>query len=113
MSTNRWAAAAALIACWTAATAAQQGRTLSATDVATVKKEVTEAVDKYYRLFTAQDMKALPEQVYNIPWILTRYKKDGSVMSVGGVAYAFNRTKDGWRIITYTGTAKDLIVACN
>jgi hypothetical protein len=25
----------------------------------------------------------------------------------------FNKTKDGWRIITDTGTAKDLIVACN
>src|SRR5690349_19530768 len=70
MSTSRWVAAAALIACWTAGVTTQQARTLTATDIAAVKKEVTDAVETYYRLFTAQDMKALPEHVYNIPWIL-------------------------------------------
>jgi hypothetical protein len=168
MSTIRSITAAALVACWTAGAIAQPARTLSAADIAAVKKEVSDAIETYYRLFTAQDMKALPEQVYNIPWILmtgngpqpdlteeqararfdaslkqlldsgwgksvftttgvcvlnptaaiasgynTRYKKDGGVMSVSGVAYVFNKTKSGWRIITYTGTAKDLIVACN
>ena len=148
--------------------AAQQARPLSAVEIAAVKKEVTAAVDNYYSLFTAQNMKALPEQVYNVPWILmtangpqvdstkeqaqsrfetslkqllesgwsksvftttgvcvlnltaaiasgynTRYKKDGSVMSVGGVAYVFNKTKDGWRIITYSGTSKDTVVKCD
>jgi hypothetical protein len=160
-------AAMLLISCWSSALAQQPG-TLSAADIASIKKEVTEAVEKYYSLFSEQNMKALPEQVYSIPWILmtgngpqadltkeqaqsrfeaslknllesgwgksvyattnvcvlnataaitsgynTRYKKDGSVMSVGGVAYVFNKTKDGWRIITYTGTAKETIVKCD
>jgi hypothetical protein len=42
----------------------------------------------------------------------TRYKQDGSVMQVAGVAYVFNKTKDGWRIITYTGTSKDTVIKC-
>lgn len=137
-------------------------------DVAAVKKDVTAAVDAYYRLFSEQNMKALPEQIYNIPWILisgsgpqvdltkeqaltrfetslkgllesgwgksvftttnvcvlnasaaiasgfnTRYKKDGSVMSVGGVAYIFGKTKEGWRIVSYTSIDKDKIVRCD
>jgi hypothetical protein len=147
---------------------AQPQPPLTATDIARVKQEVTAAVNKYYTLFSAQDMKALPEQIYNVPWILmtgngpqvdltkeqaiarfegslkqllesgwgksvytttnvcvlspaaaitsgynTRYKKDGSVMSVGGVAYVFNRTKDGWRIVTYTSTSKDTQIKCD
>jgi hypothetical protein len=167
MSTSRLIAAALMMAAWNIPAAAQSARPLSADDIARVRKEVTEAVDKYYSLFTAQNMKALPEQVYNIPWILmtangpqadltkeqaqsrfeaslkslveggwsksvfttthvcvlnataaiasgynTRYKKDGSVMSVGGVVYVFNKTPDGWRIITYTGAAKETMVKC-
>ena len=42
----------------------------------------------------------------------TRYKNDGSVMQAAGVAYVFNKTKDGWRIVTYTSTAKDTIIKC-
>ena len=42
-----------------------------------------------------------------------RYKQDGSVMSVGDVAYVFNKTNDGWRIVTYTGTSKDTVVKCD
>jgi hypothetical protein len=152
---------------WNASAAAQQ-QPMSAGDVAQIKKEVTEAVEKYYRLFSERNMKALPEEIYNIPWILmtangpqpsltkdqalagfetslkqlvengwnksvysttsvcvlnrsaaitsgynTRYKQDGSVMQVAGVAYVFNKTKDGWRIVTYTGTAKETIVKCD
>src|SRR6185436_17040562 len=122
-------------------------------DVAKVTTEVKATVDKYYRLFTEQNMKALPEEIYMTPWIIiggsgpeayltkeqalarfegslkqlvqngwgksvfttenvcvlnanaalasgynTRYKKDGSVMSVGGVTYLLGKTKDGWRI---------------
>ena len=168
MSHRKLIAAALLVAAWHMTAAAQQAATLSPADTARVKKEVTDAVNKYYTLFTEQNMKALPEQVYNIPWILmtakgpqvdltkeqaqtrfdaslksllesgwgksvftttnvcvlnataaiasgynTRYRKDGGVMSVGGVAYVFNKTADGWRIITYTGTAKETIVKCD
>jgi hypothetical protein len=43
----------------------------------------------------------------------TRYKKDGSVMSVGGVSYILGKTPAGWRIISYTGTPKGKIVRCD
>src|SRR5262245_42685275 len=148
--------------------AAAQQQALTPPEAAQVKKEVTEAVEKYYRLFSERNMKALPEEIYNIPWILmtgngpqpnltkeqalagfeaslkqlvangwnksvytttnvcvlnrtaaitsgynTRYKADGSVMQVAGVAYVFNKTKDGWRIVTYTSTAKDAVIKCD
>jgi hypothetical protein len=167
MLNSRSIVAVLVLVCGTVPAAAQQARALSAADQAAVKKEVTEVVDNYYRLFTAHDMKALPEQIYNVPWILmtangpqadltkeqaqarfeaslkqlvdggwgksvftttsvcvlnaaaaivsghnTRYKTDGGVMSVGGVAYVLNRTSAGWRIVTYTGTAKETMVTC-
>jgi hypothetical protein len=141
---------------------------MSDADVQRVKKEVTAAVDQYYRFFSEQNMKALPEEVFNIPWILiggnglqadltkeqalsrfegslsqlvkdgwgksvfttesvcvlnanaaiasgynTRYKKDGSVMSVGGVSYLFGRTPQGWKVVSYTGTQKGKVVRCD
>jgi hypothetical protein len=146
---------------------AQQGD-LTAAQVAAVKAEVTAAVDKYYAYFSAHDMKALPEEIFNIPWIViggsgpqpdltkeqalarfeaslkdllangwgksifttenvcvlngnaalasgynTRYKTDGSVMSVGGVTYLFGKTKQGWRVVSYTGHARGKVVRCD
>jgi hypothetical protein len=146
---------------------AEQQPPLTQSQIDIVKKEVTAAVDKYYRLFTERNAKALPEEVFNIPWIVvggngpqpdltreqalarfeasmkqlvesgwgksvfttenvcvlnanaaiasgfnTRYKTDGTVMSVGGVSYWFARTKDGWRIVSYTGHARDKVVRC-
>ena len=137
-------------------------------DTAKVTSEVKATVDKYYRLFSEQNMKALPEEIYMTPWIIiggngpeadltkeqalarfegslkqlvqngwgksvfttenvcvlnasaalasgynTRYKKDGSVMSVGGVTYLLGKTKDGWRIVSYTGHPKEKVVRCN
>jgi hypothetical protein len=141
---------------------------LTDADVARVKVEVTAAVDKYYAYFSAHNMKALPEEIFNIPWIViggsgpqpdltreqalarfegslkdlvasgwgksvfttqnvcvlnanaaiasgynTRYKTDGSVMSVGGTSYLFGRTKQGWRVVSYTGHARDKVVRCD
>lgn len=141
---------------------------LSEAQIASITQEATAAVDKYYRLFSEQNMKALPDEVYTIPWILlaangpqadltkeqafarfdaslrqlvangwqksvfttdnvcvlngsaaivsgrnTRYKKDGSVMSVGGVAYVLGKASDGWRIVSYTGTAAGKTVRCD
>jgi hypothetical protein len=37
--------------------------------VAQVKKDVTDAVHTYYRLFTEQNMTALGTQVYHTPWL--------------------------------------------
>jgi hypothetical protein len=156
-----------VVAALTAPTAAQQGQ-MAESDLQRVKNEVTAAVDKYYRLFSEQNMKALPEEVFNIPWIViggngpqpdltkeqalarfeaslkqlresdwgksvfttenvcvlnpsaaiasgynTRYKKDGSVMSVGGVSYLFGRTKEGWRIVSYTSMPRGKVVRCD
>jgi hypothetical protein len=147
--------------------ASAQQSPLSDADINRIKGEVTAAVEKYYRLFSEQNMKALPEEVFNIPWIViggngpqpdltkeaalsrfetslkqlvqsgwgrsefttenvcvlnasaaivsgynTRYKKDGSVMSVGGVAYLFGRTPEGWKIVSYTGMQKGKVVLC-
>ena len=151
-----------------AGVAAAQQPAMTEADVQRVKQEVTAAVDKYYRLFSEHNMKALPEEVFNIPWIViggngpqpdltkeqalsrfeaslkqlregewgksvfttenvcvlnanaaiasgynTRYKKDGSVLSVGGVSYLFGRTKEGWRIVSYTGTPRGKVVRCD
>ncbi len=158
---------AALLASVTFTPAAAQ-QALSPEQVDAIKKEVTAAVDNYYRLFTEQNMAALPEQVYNIPWILitgngpqadltkeqalerfnaslkqllasgwaksaytttnvcvlnanaamtsgynTRTKKDGSVLQRMGVAYLFAKTKDGWRIVSYTSTPVDKMIRCD
>lgn len=43
----------------------------------------------------------------------TRYKKDGSVMSVGGVTYILAKAKEGWRIISYSGSPKGTLVRCD
>jgi hypothetical protein len=152
----------------TAPVSAQQQPQPSSSDVASIKKEVIAAVDKYYRLFTERNPNALADEVFNIPWLViggsgpqpdltkeaararfeasmkqlvdsgwaksvfttenvcvlnqnaaiasgynTRYKTDGSVMSVGGVSYLFGKSKDGWRIVSYTGHAKGKIVRCD
>jgi hypothetical protein len=160
--------AAALFIGVAASAADAQQPALAAADVARIRAEVTAAVDKYYSLFSQHNMKALPEEIFNIPWIViggsgpqsdltreqalarfegslkdlvasgwgksvfttenvcvlnasaaiasgynTRYKTDGSVMSVGGVSYLFGRTKDGWRVVSYTGHARDKVVRCD
>jgi hypothetical protein len=149
-----------------AALAQQPG--LTAADAARVNSEVRAAVDRYYALFTERNMKALPEEIFNIPWIViggsgpqpdltkeqalarfeaslkdlvasgwgksifttenvcvlnanaaiasgynTRYKTDGTVMSVGGVSYLFGKTKEGWRVVSYTGHARGKVVRCD
>ena len=141
---------------------------LTAADIVRVKAEVSAAVDKYYAHFRAQNMKALPEEIFNTPWIViggsgpepdltkeqtlarfeaslkdllargwgksvftiqnvcvlnasaaiasgynTRYKTDGSVMSVGGTSYLFGLTKQGWRVVSFTSHERDKVVRCD
>ena len=43
----------------------------------------------------------------------TRYKKDGSVMSVGGTTYILGKSNEGWRIISYSGSQKGKLVRCD
>jgi hypothetical protein len=43
----------------------------------------------------------------------TRYKSDGSVISVGGVTYVLGRSKEGWRIVSYSGHQRGKVVRCD
>jgi hypothetical protein len=167
-TTRAWASVPLAIAILVAPLSGEQQPELSAEAVATIKRDVTAAVNKYYRLFTEQNPTALAEDVFNIPWLVlggsgpqpdltreaavarfqasmkqlvesgwaksvfttenvcvlnanaaiasgynTRYRKDGTVMSVGGVSYLFGKAKDGWRIVSYTAHAKDKVVRCD
>jgi hypothetical protein len=42
-----------------------------------------------------------------------RYKKDGSVLSENGVTYWFAKAKDGWRILSFTGSPVGKTATCN
>ena len=167
-SSTRAGAAAVMLAAVMSVTLRGQQADLTPAQVTTIKQEVAAAVQTYYRLFTERNMAALPEQVFNIPWIViggsgprpdltkeqalarfeasrkdlvangwcksvfttenvcvlnanaaiasgynTRYKTDGSVMSVGGVSYLFGKTKDGWRVVSYTGHVRGKVVRCD
>ncbi|MGD9902826.1 MAG: hypothetical protein AB7U83_05110 [Vicinamibacterales bacterium] len=164
----RGAVLAALLGAMSPPCLRAQQPALTDADLARVRTEVTAAVDKYYAYFTARDMKALPDEIFNIPWIViggsgpqadltreqalarfeaslkdlvasgwaksifttenvcvlngnaaiasgynTRYKTDGTVMSVGGVSYLFGRTTAGWRVVSYTGHARGKVVRCD
>jgi len=43
----------------------------------------------------------------------TRYKTDGSVMSVGGVTYILGKGPEGWRIVSYSGHPRGRNVRCD
>ena len=43
----------------------------------------------------------------------TRTRTDGSIMSVGGVAYILGMTDDGWRIISFATHSPDKVVRCD
>ena len=163
------AAISVMALCETAVPAkAQHAQVLKSAQIEKVKKDASAAVQKYYQFFRDQNMKALPEQSFHIPWILltakgpqnnltkeqalegfegslkgllangwgksiftiegvcvlsesaaivsgynTRYKKDDSVMSVGGVAYILSKGGDGWKIASYSGTTKGKVVRCD
>jgi len=168
MSSSIRLGAAVMLAAMMSVTARGQQADLTPAQAAAITHEVTDAVQTYYRLFTERNMAALPEQVFNIPWIViggsgpqpdltkeqalarfeaslkdlvangwgksvfttenvcvlnanaaiasgynTRYKTDGSVMSVGGVSYLFGRTKAGWRVVSYTGHVRGKVVRCD
>ncbi|MQA92398.1 MAG: hypothetical protein GEU90_19595 [Gemmatimonas sp.] len=141
---------------------------LPAAEVTSIQREVAEAVERYYSLFSEHQMEALPGDVFHIPWIQvgggsinpdttreqalerfeaslagllesgwersvytttnvcvvnadmaitsgynTRYRTDGSVMSVGGVSYILAKSDDGWKIISYTGMPRDKVISCD
>ena len=51
------------------ATAVSAQSSISADEIAKVKKEVTAAVHRYYQLFTERNMKALPQEIFHVPFI--------------------------------------------
>jgi len=57
-----------LVLCLAATTGSPQP-SMSAEEIAKVKKEVTAAVHYYYRPFTERNMKALPEEVFHVPLV--------------------------------------------
>jgi hypothetical protein len=52
------------------ASAASAQSSMTAEDVAKVKKEVTNVIHRYYQLFTERNMKALPQEIFQIPFTL-------------------------------------------
>jgi len=88
--------------------------------VTRIQEEVTAAVDRYYRLFSERNPEALPGDVFHLPWMATGgggmrvdLDRDESVMSVGGVAYVFGLTDDGWKILFYTSHPRERVVHCD
>ncbi|MFN2446339.1 MAG: hypothetical protein ABR606_12265 [Vicinamibacterales bacterium] len=61
-----------LLALTSASMTAQQPT--SSVDTATITSEVKATIDKYYRLLSEQHMKALPEEIYLIPWVVIGVK---------------------------------------
>jgi hypothetical protein len=66
---SRKLSAFALAICLLASPVAAQQGAMTPQQVAQVKKDVTDAVHTYYRLFTEQNMTALGTQVYHTPWL--------------------------------------------
>ncbi len=51
------------------ASAASAQSSLSADQIAAIKNEITSAVHRYYQLFTDRNMKALPQEIFHVPFI--------------------------------------------
>jgi hypothetical protein len=66
---SRKLSAFALAICLLASPVTAQQGAMTPQQVAQVKKDVTDAVHTYYRLFTEQNMTALGTQVYHTPWL--------------------------------------------
>jgi len=63
-------------------------------------------------IFTTENVCVLNGHAAIVSGYTTRYKTDGSVMSVGGVTYVLGRSKAGWRIVSYSGHARGKVVRC-
>ena len=63
-------------------------------------------------MFTTKNLCVLNASAAIASGFNTRTKKDGTVLQVIGVAYIFGKTKDGWRIVSYTSLPVDKVVQC-
>ena len=64
-------------------------------------------------VFTTENVCVLNANAALVSGYNTRYKTDGGVMSVGGVTYILGKSKDGWRIVSYSGHARGKVVRCD
>jgi len=64
-------------------------------------------------IFTIENVCVLSASAAIVSGYNTRYKKDDSVMSVGGVAYILSNGNEGWKIASYSGIAKGKVVRCD
>lgn len=64
-------------------------------------------------VFTTEHVCVLNDRAAIATGYNTRYRPDGSVMSVGGVTYLFGRTDDGWKILFYTSLPRERLVRCD
>lgn len=64
-------------------------------------------------IFTTENVCVLNANAAIASGYNTRYKKDGSEMSVGGVTYILGKSKEGWRIVSYSGHPRGKVVRCD
>ena len=64
-------------------------------------------------IFTTESVCVLSRNAAIASGFNTRYKTDGSVMSVGGVAYILGTTAEGWKIVSYSGITRGKQVKCD
>lgn len=70
---------------------------LSAEEVTRVTAEVSETMETYYSLFSQRDMQALPDRVFNIPW-----------MTLGANGINVSATRDE-ALVRWQGSLIDLL----
>lgn len=110
MTTRIFAAVVAASLGLAMAAAPASAQQVSPAQAGVIKAEVTAAVDTYYRLFSEQKMAALPEQVYNIPWILISASGPQADLTKAQALERFNASlkqllANGWGKSVFTTTS--------
>ncbi len=92
-----------------------QVRTTEEDNLAYFKAAIAGLVERDWNrsIFTTKNVCVLSAGSAIVSGTNTRTRTDGSIMSVGGVAYILGKTDDGWRIISFSGHAPDKVVRCD
>ena len=92
-----------------------QVRTTEEDNLAYFETAITGLVERDWKrsIFTTKNVCVLSAGSSIVSGTNTRTRTDGSIMSVGGVAYVLGKTDDGWRIISFSGHAPDKVVRCD
>lgn len=108
----RAVAVTALLAALPLTLQAQQAD-LTLAQVATIKREVADAVHTYYRLFSERNMQAMGDRVYHVPWMqLGARGVDVDTTAEAVVKRNSSKTPEGWKIVSYAGHATTKLVTC-